>query len=259
MSKNALIKLTDITKKYPLAEGEYYNALNGITLTIDEGDFVAIMGPSGSGKSTLMHILGALDTPSGGKYLLRGKNISSYTEDQLAEIRNREIGFVFQAFNLLPRTTVLKNVERPMMYAGVESEERHMRAMDALKLVGIEEKANNLSNHISGGQIQRVAIARALVMNPSIILADEPTGNLDSKTSHEIMKFLKGINKDGRTIILITHEEDIASYAKRVIRLVDGKVVTKKVVTGGISTEGDLLIISGINEGDTIQMKSAVQ
>ncbi len=228
MSKNALIKLTDITKKYPLAEGEYYNALNGITLTIDEGDFVAIMGPSGSGKSTLMHILGALDTPSGGKYLLRGKNISSYTEDQLAEIRNREIGFVFQAFNLLPRTTVLKNVERPMMYAGVESEERHMRAMDALKLVGIEEKANNLSNHISGGQIQRVAIARALVMNPSIILADEPTGNLDSKTSHEIMKFLKGINKDGRTIILITHEEDIASYAKRVIRLVDGKVVLDK-------------------------------
>lgn len=225
MSKNALIKLDNITKKYPLTEGEYYNALNGITLTINEGDFVAIMGPSGSGKSTLMHILGALDTPSGGTYLLKGKNISSYTEDQLAEIRNKEIGFVFQAFNLLPRTTVLKNVERPMMYAGVESEERHTRSMDALKLVGIEEKANNLSNHISGGQIQRVAIARALVMNPSIILADEPTGNLDSKTSHEIMNFLKKINEDGRTIILITHEEDIASYAKRIIRLVDGKVV----------------------------------
>lgn len=228
MSKNALIKLSDITKKYPLADGEYYNALNGITLTINEGDFVAIMGPSGSGKSTLMHILGALDTPTGGTYLLNGKNISTYSEDQLAEIRNREIGFVFQAFNLLPRTTVIKNVERSMMYAGIASEERYSRAMDALKLVGIAEKANNLSNHISGGQIQRVAIARALVMNPSIILADEPTGNLDSKTSHEIMEFLEEVNKKSKTIVLITHEEEIAAYAKRIIKLVDGKVVMDK-------------------------------
>lgn len=228
MSKNALINLANITKKYPLADGEFYNALNGITLNISEGDFVAIMGPSGSGKSTLMHILGALDTPTGGTYLLNNKNISTYSEDQLAEIRNKEIGFVFQAFNLLPRTTVLKNVERPMMYAGIESAERYTRAMDALKLVGIVEKANNLSNHISGGQIQRVAIARALVMNPSIILADEPTGNLDSKTSHEIMNFLEEINKKGKTIVLITHEEEIAAYAKRIIRLVDGKVVMDK-------------------------------
>jgi len=228
MSTHVLIQLENIIKKYPLTDGEFYTALHGISLTIREGEFVAIMGPSGSGKSTLMHILGALDTPSGGKYLLNGKNISSYSEDQLAEIRNKEIGFVFQAFNLLPRTTVLKNVERPMMYAGIDSEERFSKAMDALRLVRIDEKANNLSNHISGGQIQRVAIARALVMNPSIILADEPTGNLDSKTSHEVMEFFKELNKNGRTIILITHEEDIAAYAKRVIRLVDGKIVEDK-------------------------------
>lgn len=228
MSSNALIQLTNIVKKYPLAAGEFYQALNGISLTINKGDFVAIMGPSGSGKSTLMHILGALDSPSEGSYLLNGKNISSYTEDQLAEIRNKEIGFVFQTFNLLPRTTVIKNVERPMMYAGIDATERYKKAIASLKLVGIEEKAENLSNHISGGQIQRVAIARALVMNPSLILADEPTGNLDSKTSHEIMDFFEQLNKNGRTIILITHEEDIAAYAKHVIRLVDGKIVSDK-------------------------------
>ena len=228
MPTTALIQLEDVTKKYPLSDGEYYHALNGISLTIKQGEFVAIMGPSGSGKSTLMHIMGALDTPTGGKYLLNEKNISTYSEDQLAEIRNKEIGFVFQAFNLLPRTTVLKNVERPMMYAGVPKEERKKRAMDALALVHIAEKAENLSNHISGGQIQRVAIARALVMNPSIILADEPTGNLDSKTSHEVMEFFQELNRNGRTIILITHEEDIASYAKRAIRLVDGKIISDK-------------------------------
>src|SRR4030042_5492896 len=192
MPVNSPFKHLDrITKKYPLSEDEFYQALNGITLTIKEGEFVAIMGPSGSGKSTLMHIIGALDTPSSGKYQFRGKDISSYTKDQLAEIRNREIGFVFQFFNLLPRTTVLKNVERPMIYAGVKQEDRTKRAMESLELVGISDKANNLSNKISGGQTQRVAIARAIVMSPSMILADEPTGNLDSKTSHEIMEFFE--------------------------------------------------------------------
>lgn len=223
-----LIKLEQVTKRYPLAEGEYYQALNGVDLSIKKGEFVAIMGPSGSGKSTLMHILGALDTPTGGNYFLNGKNISSYSSDQLAGIRNKEIGFVFQAFNLLSRTTVLKNVERPMLYGGVPKEERTLRAMQALELVQIANKANNLSNHISGGQIQRVAIARAIVMNPAIILADEPTGNLDTKTSYEIMEYFKTLNREGKTIIVITHEEDIAKYAKRVIRIVDGKIVGDK-------------------------------
>jgi len=227
MSSNApLIYLENVTKKYPLEEDEFYQALNGISLKINEGEFVAIRGPSGSGKSTLMHIMGALDTISTGKYIFKGREISSYSEDQLAEIRNKEIGFVFQTFNLLPRTTVLKNVERPMIYAGIPALERAGKALEALKLVGIEDKADNLSNRISGGQIQRVAIARALVMDPSIILADEPTGNLDSKTSHEIMKFIKKLNDKGRTIIVITHENDIASFAKRIVRLMDGKIAS---------------------------------
>lgn len=230
MAKNApIIELKNVTKKYPLANGEFYKALNGITLTISKGEFVAIMGPSGSGKSTIMHIMGALDNPTSGKYLFDGKDISSYTEDQLAEIRNRDIGFVFQSFNLLPRTTVMKNVERPMIYGGVPEKERTKRAMEALRLVGIEEKANNLSNQISGGQIQRVAIARALIMDPTIILADEPTGNLDSKTSHEIVSFLADLNKSGHTIIIITHDMDIAEHTKRIIRIKDGMVISDQL------------------------------
>ena len=230
MAKAPLIHLENVTKRYQLDDDEFYQALNGVTLSIFEGEFIAIMGPSGSGKSTMMHILGALDTPSSGKHLFKGKDITSYNDDQLAEIRNREIGFVFQTFNLLTRTTVAKNVERPMLYAGIPPKEREKRVGDALKLVGILDKANNLSNRISGGQIQRVAIARAIIMDPGVIFADEPTGNLDSKTSHEIMEFFKKINRSGRTIVLITHEHDIAEYAHRKIHLMDGKIIsdTKK-------------------------------
>ncbi|HVT01674.1 MAG TPA: ABC transporter ATP-binding protein [Patescibacteria group bacterium] len=224
-NKDSLIRLENVKKYYVLGDGAHYEALTGINLVINQGEFVAIMGPSGSGKSTLMHILGALDTPTSGKYFLHGEDVGSLTDDQLAEIRNREIGFVFQSFNLLPRTTVFKNVERPMLYANIPWPERQKRVANALKLVELEEKADNLSNHISGGQIQRVAIARALVMNPSLILADEPTGNLDTKTSHAIMDFFKKLNNEGKTIIVITHEDDIAHFAKRRIRLVDGKIV----------------------------------
>lgn len=229
MKSNAvLISFNNITKSYKTGD-TVYQALKGISLTINKGEFVAIMGPSGSGKSTTMHIMGALDTPTSGEYFLDGVNISKYTDDQLAEIRNREIGFVFQSFNLLPRTTVIKNVERPMMFGNsIPPEKRQARAMEMLKLVHLEEKAENLSNNISGGQIQRVAIARALVMNPSLVLADEPTGNLDTKTSHEIMTFFQTLNKQGHTIVVITHEPDIASYAQRIIQIKDGEIISDK-------------------------------
>lgn len=228
-TQKVIISFKAITKSYKLANDEEYRALKGIDLTINKGEFVAIMGPSGSGKSTTMHIMGALDTPTSGAYILDGKDISSYTDDQLAEIRNKEIGFVFQSFNLLPRTTVLDNVERPMMYANIPEKERKKRALEALELVKIAEKANNKSNQISGGQVQRVAIARALVMNPAIILADEPTGNLDSKTSHEIMTFFQQLNDQGHTIILITHEPDIALFSKRIVHLKDGLIISDKL------------------------------
>lgn len=228
MVKKTLIHFKKIRKTY-ITGPVKYEALRGIDLKISKGEFVAIMGPSGSGKSTLMNIMGALDTPTKGKYYLNNKDIGHYNEDELAEIRNQEIGFVFQSFNLLPRTTVIKNVERPMMYAGFDKKKRHERAMECLRMVGLTDKENNLSNHLSGGQVQRVAIARALVMNPSILLADEPTGNLDTKTSNEIMKFIKILNDKGSTIVLITHEEHIAKYAKRVIKLVDGLIANDKL------------------------------
>ncbi|MFC1626697.1 ABC transporter ATP-binding protein [Patescibacteria group bacterium] len=222
-----LIELLNIQKTY-FSPGGDYQAIKGIDLTIMKGEFVAIMGASGSGKSTLMNIIGALDSPTSGTYKLNGKNISKYTEDQLAEIRNKEIGFIFQSFNLLPRTTVLANVEKPMVYADIPGKERRRRAMEVLELVGISDKANNLSNHISGGQIQRVAVARALAMNPPLLLADEPTGNLDTKMAYEIMDFIKQLNDKDHTIILITHEHDIASYAKRIIQLKDGLIESDK-------------------------------
>ena len=225
--KEPIISLHNITKTYVSPETSY-QALKGINLDICKGEFVAIMGHSGSGKSTTMHIMGALDTPTTGRYILNGHNITTYSEDQLAEIRNKEIGFVFQAFNLLPRTTVFENVERPMMYAKVPTSQRRKRALECLRLVHLEDKGHNLSNHISGGQIQRVAIARALVMNPAMILADEPTGNLDSVTSHEIMKFFQELNNQGHTIVVITHEPDIAAFAKRIIHLKDGLIIEDK-------------------------------
>ena len=226
--KKPLISFDKITKTYITGPVEY-QALKGVSFKIDKGEFVSIMGPSGSGKSTIMNIMGALDTPTTGKYKLRGKDISKYSEDELAGIRNKEVGFVFQSFNLLPRTTVLKNVIRPMMSAGIKKEEWENRAVEKLALVGLVDKMDNLSNHLSGGQIQRVAIARALVMNPSIVMADEPTGNLDTKTAEEIMTTLSRLNKQGTTVVVITHEENIAEFTERMIRVKDGVVEEDKV------------------------------
>lgn len=203
--------------------------LKGITLDIHRNEYVALMGPSGSGKSTLMNILGCLDTPTGGQYVLNGKDVSKMLDDELAEVRNKEIGFVFQQFNLLPRLTAAENVALPLVYAGVNKKERMERAMVALKKVGLETRSHHKSNELSGGQIQRVAIARALVNNPSLLLADEPTGNLDSKTSVEVMEIFGQIQEAGNTVVLVTHEEDIAAHAKRVVRLRDGLIETDKL------------------------------
>ena len=199
-------------------------ALNNISFSIDKGEFVAIMGPSGSGKSTLMHILGALDTPTSGKYILDEEDVSKLSKDQLAEIRNKKIGFVFQSFNLLPRTTALKNVALPMIYAGVSKKERFEKAKILLKQVGLEDRMEHTSSQLSGGQMQRVAIARALAMNPSIILADEPTGNVSSGQSDEIMRVFQNLQKQGHTIIMITHEPSVAAYAQRIIHIKDGAI-----------------------------------
>ena len=219
-----MITLEGITKIYLAGEVEVA-ALKGISLHIPEGEFVAIMGPSGSGKSTLMNLIGCLDQPSSGRYILDGYDVSALSDDQLAWIRNRKIGFVFQSYNLIPRASAVHNVEMPLIYAG-DSEQRRERAMAALESVGLLERASHLPNELSGGQQQRVAVARALVTDPAILLADEPTGNLDSESSLEIMKLLRDLNQQGRTIVLITHEPDIAAFAQRVVRLRDGVIVS---------------------------------
>ena len=218
---NPLIKITNIKRDFPLGNEIVY-VLKGIDLEINKGEYVALMGPSGSGKSTLMNILGCLDTPTSGTYILNGKHVSEMQDDELAGIRNKEIGFVFQTFNLMPRTTALDNVALPMVYAGHSKSERVERATEVLTQVGLDDRMDHKPNQLSGGQRQRVAVARALVNKPSIILADEPTGNLDSKTSLEIMNLFDEIHANGNTVILVTHEEDIASHAHRIIRLRDG-------------------------------------
>lgn len=220
---DSLIQITDIKRDFILGNETVY-VLKGINLEIRKGEYVALMGPSGSGKSTLMNLLGCLDTPTSGQYILNGKDVSKMHDDELADIRNKEIGFVFQTFNLLPRTTALDNVALPMIYAGYSKTERSKRATEVLTQVNLSDRMDHQPNQLSGGQRQRVAIARALVNKPSIILADEPTGNLDSKTSVEIMNLFGEIHKNGNTVILVTHEEDIAAYAKRVIRLRDGLI-----------------------------------
>ena len=219
-----MISLKNISKVYS-NDGVETTALRSIDIEIKKGEFVAIMGPSGSGKSTLMHILGALDSPTSGRYFLDGQDIATLNDDDLAEIRNHKIGFVFQSFNLLPRTTILKNVMLPMAYAGMDMGSRLKIANKYINLVGLTDRINHLSNQLSGGQQQRVAIARSLVMDPKIILADEPTGNIASDQAESIMKIFKDLNKQGRTIVMITHEPDIAAHAKRVIHLKDGKIV----------------------------------
>ncbi len=223
-----IITITQITKHYQVGT-QVVRALRGVDLEIKRGEYVAIMGPSGSGKSTLMNILGALDTPTGGDYFLNGTNVSHLTDEELAKVRNREIGFVFQTFNLLPRSTALENVVLPLIYAGVPKQERRKTALKVLESVGLDDRVTHKPNELSGGQRQRVAVARALVNKPSIILADEPTGNLDSKTSVDIMRLIKDIHDLGNTIIVVTHEEDIAKMAQRIIRLRDGVVESDKL------------------------------
>jgi putative ABC transport system ATP-binding protein len=220
---NTIIELKDIKKHYQMGSQEV-RALDGVSLTIKKNEYVAIMGPSGSGKSTMMNVIGCLDTPTSGDYILNGTNVSQLSDDELAVVRNREIGFVFQTFNLLPRSNCLANVELPLIYAGIKSSERKEIASEALRQVGLGDRMDHKPNELSGGQRQRVAIARALVNRPSILLADEPTGNLDSKTGVEIMSLFEDLHRQGNTIILVTHENDIASHAHRIVQLKDGLV-----------------------------------
>ena len=222
----ALIELKDIFKTYQMGSTSI-NALNGLNCEIEQGEYVALMGPSGSGKSTLMNVIGCLDSPTSGSYKLNDKDVSFMSDDDLATVRNVEIGFVFQSFNLLPRTSALENVALPLVYAGISKKEREERAQKVLEKVGLGDRGSHKPNELSGGQRQRVAIARALINNPSIVLADEPTGNLDSKSSSEIMALFEAIHSEGNTVVMVTHEEDIAEHAKRTIRMIDGKLASQ--------------------------------
>lgn len=224
----SIIEIADLVKRYEMGHEEVF-ALRHVSLSLGKNEYVAIMGPSGSGKSTLMNMLGCLDTPTSGTYFFNGQNVSEMDDDDLAAIRNKEIGFVFQTFNLLPRATALQNVELPLVYAGLKSEERRKRAIEAIKRVGLADRMDHRPNELSGGQRQRVAIARALVTAPSIILADEPTGNLDTKTGQDIMKLFGDLWRGGNTVILVTHEEDVARHAHRIIRLRDGLIESDEV------------------------------
>lgn len=223
-----IIEVSKLTKVYRTEAMETV-ALDGVTFSIKKGEFVSIMGPSGSGKSTLMHILGALDTPTSGTYILDGENVENLDDDELAGIRNRKIGFIFQAFNLLPRTSALKNVILPMRYAGIPMEEREARATKYLEMVGLGNRIHHTSNQLSGGQQQRVAIARGLAMNPALLLADEPTGNIASQQAEEVMAIFQDVNDEGHTIVMITHESDIAHHAKRIIHVKDGRIIDNEI------------------------------
>lgn len=224
MKKREIIRLLNVTKQYKTDVVTTY-VLNGISFRVNKNDFIAIIGPSGSGKSTLMNIIGLLDVPTTGKYFLNGTDTSKFGEDELAKLRNKTIGFVFQSFNLLPRATTFENVILPSIYAGVSGNERIKKATEILKTLGLSDKLNNRPNQLSGGQQQRVAIARALMNDPELILADEPTGNLDTKSGQDVMKILKNLNREGKTIILITHEAEIAKHARKIVRITDGKIV----------------------------------
>ena len=225
LAENTIIQARGLEKVYQMAKLQV-RALDGVDLDVGRNEFLAIMGPSGSGKSTLMNLLGCLDTPTAGTYRLNGTEVSVLNDDDLAAVRNREIGFVFQTFNLLARATSLHNVELPLVYSGIGARKRHQKAMAALEKVGLADRADHRPNELSGGERQRVAVARALVNDPAIVLADEPTGNLDSKTSYEIMQLFFGLHEKGQTIILVTHEDDIAAYAHRIVRVLDGHIVS---------------------------------